>query len=194
MSALCLLTMTGLAGCAGGHSREAESSAPEAPTSAAPAASRLPPRPEALRLAGVDPCALLSPAQTTALSVEAGVPGSNHDELGSADCSWASTRGSSGTDLLARAIVKRGADYALDSVTGTQVVQVGGFSAVQTSSDFQNPQFHCILVVDVAQGQSLWVQAANVLENQPGMNHQVACQIADKAAESMVANLRNLVH
>jgi len=82
----------------------------------------------------------------------------------------------------------------LASTTGAQIVQVAGFPGVQTASDLQDPSKQCVLMLDVAPGQTLQATYQNSHGDYPGINHQVACQLASKAAELMVANLRNLVH
>jgi hypothetical protein len=65
---------------------------------------------------------------------------------------------------------------------------------VQTSSPYQNANTECILAVDVARGENLWVQFDNRAGDFPGIDHQVACQQASKAAELMLHNLRGLAH
>jgi hypothetical protein len=184
--------LLGLAGCGSGGSTAAPSgtTAPAAP----PPSSSLSPRSAELKLDGVDPCALLTAAQQGQLGVEQVGQANNSDELGSAACQWGNNGAKPDNRWLARLIVKRGADYALGSTTGVQVVQIGGFSAVQTAAPYQDPNTNCVLVVDVAQGQSLGVQYGNAAGDYPGINHDVACQLDRKAAELMVQNLRALAH
>jgi hypothetical protein len=133
---------------------------------------------------------LLSAAQLKQLKVDSSLSGSGNDEFGSLDCSWSGSDPSN--DWLARAIVKKGAEYYLGSVTGAQVVQVAGFPAVQTASPDVDPAKQCQLFIDVAPGQSLQVQYANFTGDYPGISHQVACQQASKAAELMIGNLKKL--
>jgi hypothetical protein len=185
--------LLGLAGCGSGGSP----TAPDVTTTpAAPPPSKwpFPPRPAELKLDGVDPCALLTAAQQGQLGVEQVGQDNNSDELGSAACQWGNNGAKPDNRWLARLIVKRGADYALGSTTGVQVVQIGGYSAVQTAAPYQDPNTNCVLVVDVAQGQSLGVQYGNAAGDYPGINHDVACQLDRKAAELMVQNLRALAH
>ena len=182
--------LVGVAGCGVG-------SPPAVPPSVAPAvppAARppFPPRPTELKLDAVDPCSLLTAAQQAQLEVKQVGREDNSDELGSAACQWDNNGGKPDNGWVARLIVKRGADYALTSSTGTQVVQVDGFSAVQTTSPYGDPKTHCILLVDVAQGESLWAEYDNIAGDYPGINHQVACQLTQRAAEFMVQNLRVL--
>jgi Protein of unknown function (DUF3558) len=142
----------------------------------------------------VDPCALLNAAQQGELGIEHSQRDDNSDELGSAACLWDNNGGNPDNSWVARLIVKRGADYALASTSAVQVVGIGGFPAVQTAAPYQNPNTNCVLVVDVAQGQSLGVQYGNAAGDYPGINHDVACQLDRKAAELMVQNLRALAH
>lgn len=143
---------------------------------------------------GIDPCALLNAAQRGELGIEHAQRDDNSDELGSAACLWDNNGGNPDNSWVARVIVKRGADYALASTSAVQVVSVGGFSAVQTAAPYQDPNTNCVVVVDVAQGQSLGVQYMNSRGNYPGINHDVACQLDRKVAELMVQNLRALAH
>jgi hypothetical protein len=191
------LVLMGLAGCSSGSSKSGYSSTPPtqpSTTSEAPSTSLLPPRPAVLRLDGVDPCALLTPAQVRQFKTEPGKPAVNNDGLGSRECLWHGEAVKPDSIWNARAILTQGADYYLDSVTGSQISEVAGFPAVQTSSNIGDPATQCLLFVDVAPGQSLEVQYGNLAGDYPGISHQVACQQATKAAELMVANLRNLVH
>ena len=191
MVAITVMALAGLAGC-GTESPSPTGSQP-APGSQPPSSSPFAPRPVELKLDTVDPCALLTGAQESQLGVPVGTRYDNSDELGSSACQWAN-HAKPDNRWLVRLIVKRGADYALGSTTGVQVVQIGGFSAVQTAAPYQDPTTNCVLVVDVAQGQSLGVQYGNAAGDYPGINHDVACQLDRKAAELMVQNLRALAH
>jgi len=134
---------------------------------------------------------LLTPSQQVELGAKEVGREDNSDELGSAACQWAN-HSKPDNRWLARLIVRRSADYAMGSTTGVQVTQVDGFAAVQTAAPYQDSKTNCVLVVDVAQGQSLGVQYLNLAGDYPGINHQVACQLTQRAAEFMVQNLRVL--
>ncbi|MDT7585481.1 MAG: hypothetical protein QOE32_3031 [Pseudonocardiales bacterium] len=172
------------------------SSAPTSPqpTPTAPSTSALPPRPAALHLDEVDPCALLTAAQVNQLGTATGRSSANDDGPGSRACIWSNFPKRPDNDWSANTILEHGADYYLASTTASEIVQVAGFPAVQTSSDFQDPNKQCVLLIDVAPGQTLQATYQNSHGDRPGISHQVACQQATKAAELMVANLRNLVH
>jgi hypothetical protein len=156
--------------------------------------SRLPARPSELRLDQVNPCALLTPAQVRQLGVHAGERGENTDEVGSVGCLWRNFPNEPDIKYVARLIVKRGADYALDSTEPTQVVTIDGFPAVQTKSPQGDPKDHCLLFVDVASGESLFVQWLTASRDYPGLTDQLACQQARNAGQLMLANLRELSH
>jgi Protein of unknown function (DUF3558) len=191
-----LTLLLGVAGCGLPHRPvpAAPSAAPPPAESAAPTSSRLPPRPAELRLDGVDPCALLTTAEQAKLGVHQVYSANDADQFRSLGCQWDNGLGPPDNAWVARAIVKQGADYALDNQAPVQVVQIDGYSAVQTSSPYQNPNRQCIQVIDVAQGESLWVQYDDRIGTYPGINHEVACQQARKAAELMIHNLRTLAH
>lgn len=182
--------LVGLAGCATQVSPPAPS--PVAPVAPPATSSPFPPRPAELKLDAVDPCSLLTAAQQSQLGIQHVQRDDNSDELGSAACLWDNSGGSPDNSWVARLIVKRGADYALGSTTGVQVVQVDGFTAVQTATPYQESKINCVLVIDVAHRQSLGVQYLNTRGNYPGISHDVACQLDRKAAEFMVQNLRGL--
>jgi hypothetical protein len=196
--ALSVLASSGLAGCS---SSPATSSGPgpspspaEGPSPATPSPSPLPPRPLALRLDGIDPCTLLTPKQGRQFSSVPSRRVADDQEPGIYDCIWSTFPTNPVSNWTASSVLDHGADYYLGSVTGAQIVQVDGFAAVQTSSNLADPERQCLLYVDVAPGQALDVQYINPNGDYPGISHQVACQQATKAAELMVANLRNLVH
>lgn len=187
--ALALLA-TVLTGCA---SSTTPATVPtETPTATPVPDQSLGPRPAELRLDNVDLCALLTPAQTRPLkTLTPPTPGVNGDGEGSRDCQW-STAFAPREGWLVRAILVHGAGYFRDSVTGVRQVQIGGFPALQSASPIQDPERHCIDVIDVAAGQTLWVQYVSDYKERPGMNHKMACQLADRQAEQMLANLRTL--
>ena len=185
-----VLAVLCLAGCGGGPPNPPQTP-PLSSVSAPPTPSRLPPRPATLRLDGLDPCALLTPAQVRQLKVEPGRAQSDQTTPGSITCAWSSFPMRPTNAWTATTITDHGADYYLDT-TGAQISQVDRFAAVLTTSPLQElATRQCIAVVDVAPEQSLQVQYLNPDGDLPGMNHQLACQLARQAAELMVTNLSN---
>jgi hypothetical protein len=141
----------------------------------------------------VDPCTLLTTAQQSQLGVEQLSLSAEVFDVDGKDCGWGNTHGpregyGASTDL------RRGADYALDSNTGAQVVQVDGFGAVTTTGGTADPAVNCVLLIDVAPGQSLWASYDDSNHDKPGLTHEIACQKAMSAAQMMLGNLRTLVH
>jgi hypothetical protein len=123
-----------------------------------------------------------------------GAPGEDGDSMRSPYCQWSNDLGEPDTRYLARLYIGQGADYALRSETGSEVVDVNGFATVQTAAGGNDPKTHCLLFVDVAQGQSLSVLYVNRRGDYPGINHEVACRLARDAAGLMVQNLRAMAH
>jgi Protein of unknown function (DUF3558) len=178
-----------LVGC--GRPTAQPAAPPPIPASPSESTAPLPPRPSELRLAGVDPCALLTEAQRAKIGVRTGVSSGDTDELGSPGCVWLNTADHPDNSWVAKTVTKRGAEYALGSVTGAKLVSVTGFPAVETTSNFADPQHECLLYVDVTDGQSLQVEYLNQSGDRPGINHDVACQLATAAASDMISTLKN---
>jgi uncharacterized protein DUF3558 len=193
LMALSVMLALGVVGCGTGGGPPAT----PGPGQPAPAPARpgpvLPPRPAVLPLDKVDnPCALLTDAQVRQLGVEPGQSQVNADEMPGPDCLWSNFPARPDRGWVAQPLPYRGAEYALGSTTGAQVVRVGAFSAVQTSSALVEPRFNCILFVDTGPGQSLLVQFSNVMADDPTMTHARACQYAITGATMMIQNLRTL--
>jgi uncharacterized protein DUF3558 len=188
LSAVLALSM---AGCATTEpppagNREAGRPAP-APAQPGPA---LPPRPTVLPMTNVDPCSLLTDAQVRQLGVEAGERYVNQDDMPGPDCRWLNFPERPDRRWIAQPVTNRGAEYALGSTTGAEIVQVQGFSAVQTSSPYGDPRWSCLLFVDTAPGQSLLVSFINESGDDPRMTHERACHAATVGAGLMIHNLR----
>jgi hypothetical protein len=152
-----------------------------------------PSRPSELRLNGVDPCALLTSAQQGQLGVGQLYLSAEAFDVDGKDCGWGNTHGPRET-YRASTDLRRGAEYALGSATGTQVVQVDGFGAVASTGGSADPAVNCVLLIDVAPGQSLWASYDDSNHDKPGLTHEIACQKAMSAARMMLAKLRALVH
>jgi hypothetical protein len=148
----------------------------------------MPTRPAVLRLDRVDPCALLSPVQASQLGTGPGTRSAIYGEPGTFDCIWSRFPAAPNDSWVGRAILDHGADHYLSS--SAQIIRIGGFSGVQTASGLGEPDDNCQLYLDVAPGQALEVQYDNLSRDHPGMDHQLACELASRAAEQMLANLR----
>ena len=177
-------------GCAGTATAPGPGGAP--PPSSAPPRSPFPSRPVELRLDAVDPCALLSSSQQQQLGLHQQSLTASADPLGGKDCAWGNSDAPE-NGYSARTITGHGAEYALGSTTGTQLVEVGGFGAVATAGAYTDPNYQCVVVIDVAPGQSLYAEYGNDNKDYPGMTHQLACQKATALGVTMLQNLRTLV-
>jgi hypothetical protein len=145
-------------------------------------------------LDGVDPCSVITADQRQDLGLSARTDAeAESDALGSPDCLWNSATRGSAESYLVRLITKRGTDYYLDNENPVRVIAVSGFSAVETTSPLRpSDQDHCLVLVDVAAGQTLWTQFDAVASQNPGIRQEVACAHAREGAEAMVATLRSL--
>lgn len=181
------LTMLGAVACGS----SATPGPPAVPSQSAPARPSLPPRPVELRLDGVDPCALVTAAQRTRLGVNQGQParGSNSSELRGDSCVWSNIPASPDNVWSGRLVLGQGAEYAL----GREPLRtVDGFAATTTGSTGSDPAYYCLMLVDVAPGQSLIASYDNGARDYPGMNHQLACDKAQRLASDMLSTLRSI--
>jgi hypothetical protein len=86
-------------------------------------------------------------------------------------------------------VLGQGADYAL----GREPLRtVSGFAATTTGSTGSDPSYYCLMLVDVAPGQSLVASYDNGARDYPGMNHQLACDKAQQLAMGMLSTLRTI--
>ena len=147
----------------------------------------LPSRPESLPLDGQDPCALLTSDHRESLGVGRGRPGTAIEGPG---CNWSHFPDEPRDSYFVQLVTGRGAEYALASTTGARVVDTEGFAAVETQRDRSYPvEHHCVLLVDVADGQNLWVQYDYDGSTVP-MSRELACEKARNAAGMAVQTLR----
>jgi hypothetical protein len=141
-----------------------------------------------LHLNSVDPCTLLTRDQVNELSLLDGTPDSQPD---GPNCAWGRYPPRPDNAWIAQIILTHGAEYYLGSATGARQQQVDGFTAVATTPyPVWRPERQCLLYVDVAPGQSLEVSYHNLDGDYPGINHEVACQLAGQVAGLMLANLK----
>ena len=179
----------GLAGCAAPRVAPPPASSEAAPT---PRQSPFPSRPAELPMNGVDPCSLLTEPQLRRLGIE--IPGTradDTDELGSVACAW-SNGGKPDNIWTARLVTRRAAEAALANSAAARVTAVASYGAVETASPDEPAEYNCVLVIDVAQGQSLNVKYNNFRGDYPGITHEIACALDRQAAEMIIGNLRAL--
>lgn len=167
-----------LAGCAG----------PVGDGGASPPA---PPRPRELPLDRLDLCATLTPSQLMRLGVGAGKLGtvtSLTDARQFAACQWArfpqepQDLYAIGSDLL------RGVQYPSVDVAGVRVTEVVRYGAIEYEDMYSEPGKNCVLNVDVAAEQSLFVRYDYDGVTIP-MTKELACDKAKVAAEMAIQTL-----
>lgn len=156
--------------------------------SSVPTSPRLPSRPAALPLAGVNPCMLLTAPQRGPLGIDAGHADSGANDTGpfhGPTCTWLAVSPPPDDNYSATAILDHGVEL------GTQPTRsVAGYTATTTTSTGTDPNFFCGFLIDVADGQSLNVTYSNISQDDPPMNRQLACTKAQRLAEDLITTLR----
>jgi Protein of unknown function (DUF3558) len=150
--------------------------------SAAPAV-----RPREVRLEGVDPCSLLTPAQVEQLRLKG--PGlKNPDDRGKS-CSWLRFT-SPAVGTLVSTVASRGIEaYDTDPrFNDVAAIEARGFPGLQLS--FKARDDNCAVVIDVAPGQVLDVQYSTIGADVPISVSDLcagAHQVAADALDSLLA-------
>jgi hypothetical protein len=107
--------------------------------------------------------------------------------LQGADCVWSNLPKSPDNAFTGGPVTNHGAEFAL----GKEPLRtVDGFAATTTTSLGSDPNFYCLMLVDVAPGQALAAGYGNGAKDYPGMNHQLACDKAQQLAGAMLQTLR----
>jgi hypothetical protein len=144
-------------------------------------------------MAQTNPCDLLSETAREQYGVGAGQPSTN--DFGGPNkgprCIWNSLTMDPDYGYGALFVVNRGVD-AVHSQEPARTI--AGFGAVTTGTIGTDPNYYCQIFVDVAPNQAFSVSFANNGKDIPGMNHQVACDKAQQAAELMLTNFRAATH
>jgi hypothetical protein len=180
----------GAAGCGGSTPPVPTGSDASAP---APASPGLPPRPATLAMGQINPCALLTESQRDRYGVGAGQP--TTEDYGGPNkgprCIWNSLTTHPDYGYTAVFVVNRGVD-AVHSQEPPRTID--GFGAVTTGTIGTDPNSYCQVFVDVAPDHAFSVSFSNLGNDIPGINHQVACDKAQQAAELMLTNFRAATH
>lgn len=181
---LIVLGVVGLSGCGINHQPP-----PAGPSVVAPSAPLLPPRPRDVRVDGIDPCTLAYPDMLAQLGVGSDV---SRPKFGvataSTACAWSNFPASPRLTLDVSAIVDRPVTNYLRN-PGTRITSVAGFPAVDSNYAAHEPDEGCIVRVDVAAGQGIWVTYTSDFGNLPGATHELMCQKAHTAAEAVMRTL-----
>lgn len=151
-------------------------------------ASPFAPRPFALDVSAIDPCASLTEQERDTLDLRTGLPGTSHGGS-SRGCTWSSNDGL-GYNLQT---FDRHASAAIGTESTSQVVVVAAFGGVQSSPPAQGTGLpFCQVVLDVADNASLRAQLQVSPRGAALQQHTVettCAQVRDVAA-TMLANLR----
>jgi hypothetical protein len=178
----CVLAV--LAGCG------TDTSAPAAPADPN-ALPPMPARPVELKLDGIEPCNLLTDVQRSAMGIpDRGERAPNSDLLGSTSCLWSGSVQPPHGSPQVTAVTKQGVEYFRNPQD--TVIDVAGQPALEATSEDLDPATHCLVLVDVAAGETLWVQYSPEGPAGAGSTHEIACERTRDVAAAMVNTLRGL--
>jgi hypothetical protein len=161
----------------------------QAPRSPVAPQTGAPSRPKEVRLTGFDPCTLITPRLRTELDDL-----NDHfsrrkadDGLSSSDCSTTNIPSSPVYVLGIRLVVSEGADQ--ERTARSTPTSVAGFSALQQPGlNDAGGNRSCLLVVDTAPGEALWVSVTATERIPPG-GYAAMCAKAHIAAEGVMHEL-----
>jgi hypothetical protein len=137
---------------------------------------------------GLDPCSLATPEVLSPTGVK-----DPHELAGSMPgihaCSAAREVLQQQSGALGISVVTNQDVRNVLSVRGSEVTTVAGFGAVAIPDNSVGAQYSCDLRVDVAPNQGLWVTYFVELGDEPGATHELMCQRAHTAAETIMRDL-----
>jgi len=182
---IAVVAVGGLTACGGSDS----AAAPSPAAAPAPRAQKLPPRPRELKVDGIDPCSLATPQ----IRAQAGVTSQGQIDPSSTDnalrgCGYDNfpQHPTAALDVnLATNQDTAGFLFFPDAVAST----VAGFGAVDSPDSAAGADHSCVVRVDVADNQGLWVSLYNTLGDDTASTHAQMCQKAHAVAESIMAGL-----
>jgi hypothetical protein len=175
-----LLSVLALAGCA-----EPTTTSAAALTGAA---GSLPARPRELPLNGIDACSVISSPLRSQLGVASRMDRNRPaDNLNSSDCEWTNFPAQPQLALSVRLVLNQGIEPYLNE-PGAQVITVSGYGGVELPARPANPGLGCIVRLDVAAGQTVWVSYTSDRPI-PGRTYDEMCARARLASASVLAQL-----
>ncbi|NGY62078.1 DUF3558 domain-containing protein [Lentzea sp. NEAU-D13] len=164
--------------------------APSTGTSNSDSGSKLPDRPQALKLDSVDTCKLLTTEQRKQIDVVSADPVQLDlvDGKKSPSCDYSSD---GGFGYQVGAVTHNGVSYWLQSGgnVDSKVIKVGDYGAVQVQLK-GGSGFDCSVAVDVADGQQLMVSYIPTTTKEK--DQSVLCGKAEKAAGLALSTLKTL--
>lgn len=170
-----------LAGCTtGGQASPAD---PPATNQASPATSSLPPRPRDVPIDDVDPCTLLTREQRAELGLDRPPqPRREPSLLYPGDVSWCSIGGTEPSiSISISTVTTAGIEFWTSGRAAAEIrpLQVAQFPALEATSRVVDDG--CNVIVDVAAGQMLDIQARSAGANPP-ITQDRLCRDASRAA------------
>lgn len=154
----------------------------------APVDSALPSRPQDIRIDDLDPCTAFTVDQLRQLDIGGARFRPADDETGPL-CQWHHGPYEPNEGYLVMRTTDQGPETALGSPLGAELISVSGFPAVKTKGfGTGDGSHHCMILVGVAEGQTLQVQYDYYGTALP-MNRELACQKARAAAELAMQTL-----
>ncbi|HEX2299053.1 MAG TPA: DUF3558 domain-containing protein [Pseudonocardiaceae bacterium] len=172
------------AGCA---TRTVTPGEPDQPAPSATSAPQLPPRPQELRIDGVDPCTLLDPHQRQQLGVDGEPRPGGGSSRGEPACSYDHLSAEPFYGVNIATVPFEGAQVWLNGTRNvdTQIIDVAGFGAVTTRA--KGDDSDCSVIVDVAEGQSMDVLFTG--DSAGSFTPDEMCEKARLAAEAATRTL-----
>ncbi|GAB2981547.1 DUF3558 domain-containing protein [Saccharothrix stipae] len=181
---LCALAM---ASCTPVPEKKADGRVDEPPAATTTTAPSLPPRPQEIRLDDVDPCAVLSPDQRIALSLDN--PPSGYVEAGFGNAKACTMRSNISGNVVRLALVTVegvGVWLSENAQVDAEQITVAGFPGLTVRTPGMDNV--CNVEVDVAEGQFLDVMFRDG-GNETAAKQDTLCQGAQRAAEAAIAGL-----
>lgn len=171
-------------GCATRTVTPGEPAQPPPPATSAP---QLPPRPQELRIDGVDPCTLLDPRQRQRLGVDGEPRAGGGSSRGEPACSYRHLSAEPFYSVNIATVPFEGAQVWLSGTRNVEarIIEVAGFGAVTTR--VTGGHSDCSVIVDVAEGQSLDVLFTG--DGAGSFTSDEMCEKARLAAETATRTL-----
>lgn len=156
---------------------------PRAPSSTAPS------RPHEVHVDGIDPCSLAGPDVTAELGVTSYTTRPKLQiETQSSICQWSNRPATPRLELEVWVVTDKSiTDYS--SEPGAQPSSVAGFPAIDSEFGVHEPDEACMVRIDVASGQGIWVSFTSDFGKLPGASHELMCRKAHVAAEGVMRAL-----
>lgn len=162
-------------------------SAMSAGQSETPPGLDLPPRSQTIHIDGLNPCSVFTSAQLEILDV-GGERFTPADARGGPICQWSHGPAEPIEGYLVQVRTDQGPETAFGNPNGTTVSTISGFPTVETQGLGGGGDDHCVILVGVADGQTLQVQY-DYTGTEIAMTRAKACDEARMAAEMAMETL-----